>query len=470
MPKLSTRINRALAGFFDTTEGSSSRRPPMSSKADSIEKVLSSWDHRTTVAVSRDVYAKYGPVRGAIDLLSMLAVGDAYLPIFDGKNQNWGRMVSDLLVETWYPTSDIRGAVGLVEGLQLSSVGADREGDSGIILTQAGNGWPQLQYIPAYQIGHRGFDGIRLPKGSPYEGLQIRKGVVTNEYGRPVAYHILGEEISGDRFVSARDMILMMDRSYLEQNRGIPAFAHGLNAARSSMTAQEYEEFATMLASSIAIIEENETGEMDGDFKKLLDTTGQATKLGEYESRKFLGGLIRVFRAGTNSKVNIPKNERPGDAWDKFQDRLIRVILSGMGIPYELVWKPNEINAGAVRFIIAKAERQVIDRQAIIDQHWKRIITYAVAKLIKMGRIPPDPEWYRWRPSHPRRMSVDVHREGDNDRKNLEAMLVSPFDLAEKYGDDHVRVLRDFLRHKKVKKQLEQEEGETFDDPEELSA
>jgi hypothetical protein len=91
------------------------------------------------------------------------------------------------------------------------------------------------------------------------------------------------------------------------------------------------------------------------------------------------------------------------------------------------------------------------------------MISYAIAKFMKLGLLEYNDEWYKWDFTMPPSLTIDYGREAQADREDVKAGLQSAADVTSKYGKSEEDVLRAALRRKKLKKRLEQEEGETFE-------
>ena len=102
---------------------------------------------------------------------------------------------------------------------------AATQGLSAAVYTETTDGYPQFQIIPWHAIGDR--TGADVVQAGPYKGLRQYNGVIFNQYGRPVAYRILGQTPADDRDVSARDMDFIREPLAVDQGRGLPAFKIG---------------------------------------------------------------------------------------------------------------------------------------------------------------------------------------------------------------------------------------------------
>lgn len=415
------------------------RRPfePMTNNTIGLE--INQYDWYQLLSQSRKLYCNLGPVTGAIDDKATYSVGRAWNAKFTGKDKAWGEEAERWVNEQWYPMADARGSMfDFKTDLFLSSVCIDRDGEIYIYLTESPDGWPQIQLLPAHMIGMRDTKEEVVSEG-PYRGLRVCQGVVTNNVGRPVAYHLLGVTPEDDEYVSARDLIQVYDPRWPDQIRGFPCFMHALLDLMDLRTVQGYEKMAAALMSSVGLIEWNEQGAPDpGEPMNLLtkQITAQAGVVPTVTTQDFMGGTAHFFRSGSGSKLESLKNERPGEPVEKFMNRLIRNACVGAGWPYELTWDASALGGANVRLLIAKAMRAVEDRQDLLRPIGKRVVGYAVAKAIKSGLLEESDEWYKWRFTMPAAMTADYGRQAAADLADLEAGVTSLSDILAEEGRD----------------------------------
>jgi capsid protein len=343
--------------------------------------------------------------------------------------------------------ADVRGGMfNFKTDLRLLSTQTDVDGEIYVFLTETDTGFPQIQLIPSTMVGQR--NAKPLVEDGPYKGLQICQGVIINDKGTAVAYRVLGQKVDDDKDYSARDLIQIGDPKTSDQVRFFPAFTHAILDLKDLRLIQGNEKIISIIASTIGLIEQNELGTADpNDPANFLRKTNNQFMLGtdsigpQITTKNYNGVSTQYFRAGTGSKLEQLKNERPGDVWDKFMNRLIRNACVGMGWPYELTWDASALGGANVRLLVSKAMRTVEDRQDLLRPVARRIVGYAVAKAIKMGALPPNPEWYEWDFSMPPNMSVDYGREAVAELNDYKFGLKNMADILSEQGidlEDHV--------------------------------
>jgi hypothetical protein len=441
------RFRAALGALFDATNRKEIVRRPLEVRTiGSISSEVNSTDRAQLLSDSRKLYANLGPAKGAIDAKAMYAVGRSWLPKYEGADQVWGEIAREWLLNEWYPIADISGR-DFQTSLFLASVAVDRDGDVGAILTEYETAFPAIQLIPSEGIHNPSSDKLDrdgfLTSG-PYQGLRCIDGVVINPQGRPVAFYVEEEsQLPGSEeempeareYVTARDMMLLAEPAWINQFRGLPGFAHAILDLKDLRTVQGYEKMASALASSIGLIEYNESG--------LADTSDPAVALSgapmvgqDVAAKEFFGGMVRHFKAGSGSKLEAFKNDRPGDAWQKFMDRLLRNAMAGINWPFELAWDISALGGANTRFVISTAMRSVEDRQDLLKPFARRAVGYAIAKAIKNGRLPANPDWWKWSFTMPPRLTVDFGRDAAAQREDYLSGIINLSDICAERGID----------------------------------
>lgn len=400
-------------------------------------------ERKFTVSASKKLYCNLGFIREAIEGKAIASTGNHLLPVYRGTDPN-GKIWQDWLRNEWCPTCEITGELDWVTGKYLESTNVDHSGDIGILLTYRGDAkrpWPAIQYIPSHRIDFRiGLSqgivqGTECEGAAPYKGLRHEDGVIFSDYGYPLAYAIMGEKPEQDRVVSRRSFFLLKEPCFIGQARGLPAFFHGILESRSVMTAQEREAFAQVIGSSIALMEQNETGAPEGPPQSGADPFDSAPTFdnpsGGISTQSYLGGLVRFFRANSGANLQMFQHTRPGEAWESFQNRLIKMATTPV-FPTEMVWDMASLKGPGVRAVQGRARRFVTDRQSLLLGPAVRQITFALGIAFMTGRLPRPrkADWDKWTFTLPPKISIDDSRDSKSKldeyfagRTNLTAML-----------------------------------------------
>lgn len=437
------------------------KRPYRPVTIQDFRRNVSQSDFRTILSHSRELYLNLGPAKGAVVDKAVYSVGRAWRPRFTGENAEWGAQAAQWLTDQWYRSCDIAGGMhDFVTDLLLMSIALDRDGDFGILLTEGKNGWPMFQVIPAHRIWSD--SSAKAP-----QGFQWDKGILFSASGTPVTYRILtGEDKDPTdyRDVSAQDFIHVYDPEWFAQGRGMPAFTHAIFDLQDYQTIQGFEKQASMIASSITMLETNPDGGPDpSQLRSVVEE--QISVENGLRQEVLEGGTIRYFKSNDGSKLEAWQHNRPGTATTDFLDRLLRNALVGIGWPYELIWNAKDARGANIRSIVARAARTVEDRQDLLKTAARRLVGYAVAKAIKRGILPESAEWWKWDFTMPPHITVDAGYDAAADREDYKLGFKNLSDILAKWGKDPEQHLRERAREEQMIQRIAEEEGV---DPEKL--
>jgi len=437
-----------------------------------FDKLVPDWDRVQLLSLSRKMFFNHGAIKTAINQKANLSIGKSWLAKYTGEDREWGMQAEEWL-KNWYSICNVRGPMfDLQTSLHLGSISVDRDGDYFILLTAAESGYPQIQMIGAHRVGQRDNQKDRVESG-PYKGLRICQGVIKNKLDRPVAYRILGDKKDDGTFndvdVSARDLIQVFNPLWFEQSRGTCAGAHSLDKMMRALKSEEWEEIAMMMISSMALIEYNEKGGIDEDDPSNY-LIGNATDGEGITTQTIDGGRIKYFKSNSGSKLEAITHDRPGDIWEKFQDRAIRTMISGMDWSYAYAWKSAELTGTSVRVELEKVRSAVEDRQELLQLPTKRVITYAIAKAIKSGILPQNDDWYKWNFTLPPKVSIDGGRDSVAKMNEWRSGAINMTELVAERGksiDDHyLERAREVALRKRIQQEVETETGIKIEDRE----
>jgi hypothetical protein len=273
--------------------------------------------------------------------------------------------------------------------------------------------------------------------------------------------------------ISARDAILISDPDTPDQVRGLPALTHAIQDLLDLKTTVGFEKQAAMMASSIGLIEENEQGGPTNMLSLMQQAQAGAAPFPTppgITMQQFAGGLVKYFRSGTGGKLEVLQNRNPSENWERFMTRLERHACEGLPWPFELAIDASALSGTNSRLVIGQAMRAVQDRQELFRPVAKRILGYAISKLIKLGRLPESPEWFRWDFTLPPRLSVDYGRDKTADQADWRCGIQNLSDILDQEGKDleeHlIRRAREVALRKLIAKRVGAEFGVTIEDDE----
>ena len=227
-----------------------------------FSRSVSPWDYLQIRSQSRKLFANLGPIRSAVLQRTNYAFGRAWLPKFTGNDTAFGKAATELLVEGWYPVSDVRG-YDFCTALHIDNFCMDVDGDILVIFSEDEDGWPLLIRVRAHRIKSSGSDDLygQLMDGPYYlpdRQRYLSNGVIRDKNGRPLAYRVqtggelgLGEPEFQDIDVS--DAMLLADPEYPDQPRGLPAYYAAMQDLLDLKHIIGFQKQRSMLAATIGL-------------------------------------------------------------------------------------------------------------------------------------------------------------------------------------------------------------------------
>lgn len=417
------------------------------------EQLSTRLTRRNLISASRLLYKNNGVVKGAINLKAEYAIGKAFL--FKSLcPDSTASQRYDQYIRDFYKIACVNGK-NFHSLLYLISTAIDVDGDCFILLTTSRSGFPQLQFIRANRISSAKNGTI---DSGPYKNCTVIDGIIINQHGREIAYMLDGDTENNGKILPAGSVIHLTDDDYLATNRGEPLFAHGLREFRYIDDINSAELGAMKIASQIALVEKNDTGEMS-----LAEAYARPGKHGETVIHDMGDKQIRFLK--TDASIESLKIERPSPNYMNFSERLLKSVLAGVGIPYDIVMNPDSSGVGN-RMSLAKFDNTVRDRATLLEEAAKKMIDYVLACGIERGDIPHAGNWYDMMFSKAKRPSVDMGRDSASQLNEYNAGIKNLTEICEENGtrlEDHLRIrARETALAERLRQEAEQEFGVTI--------
>lgn len=273
-----------------------------------------------------------------------------------------------------------------------------------------------------YRFAWMHIEADRVDSPPEYEyrrDLDVRKGIELGKFGEPVAYWISKVHPGDDRAVRNKadyekvpaydrdgrpNVLHIYDQRRPGQRRGVPFLRPVMQYFQHLSQYLEAELVAARVAACFALVinEEGDPGTMTG-HGELTTVDGQTVEALE-------PGMI--LRGSGISPTQI-KPERPGESFDPFVQRVLRLISAGCELPYELVAKDfSESNYSNMRAALLEARRffrvyQQLLGQKLIRPSWGLVQEEAFLRgyvsmpdfyanreaYLRVAIVPPGWEW-----------------------------------------------------------------------------
>lgn len=439
-----------------------------------VHRNVSNFGRRTLMSLGRWVYSNNPMVRGGLREQGEYASSSFQLEFYhahdgSGPDEAWAENA-----EQWMgnhdQVCDIAGAPYNKRTFRRNLIIAvKRDGDVGILLTKNALGEPRMQIIGAHRIGSRTLQsvvvydgytritaagvvdawgnpipidsyvatipgrGYRVIGNAAWNGRSIIDGVILDDFGRPIAYRVMGSmpwDYSTFTDVSVNDMALIFSPDYEGQVRGFSALGSSLFNWQDVDEIQRFGLIAEKVNAAMTLIETNESGSIDDATAALLRTTstdaeavGTATGL---QNEMMDGGTIRYLKAKSGSSLTVPTNDRPTTNAQAFQATIVRSNFAGMDWSVDFSLDPTKIGGASMRVVVDKINRSIAaDQDLILEPACRRYDSYALATAMKLGLLPFDPYWFQFCYQGPGRLTADEKYSSDVSLQERRAGITS---------------------------------------------
>lgn len=398
---------------------------------------VSSMGRKTLMTLGRWLFWNVPAVRGAVLEQANLSVS-TFIPQFYGDDADYGQQAEAWLTE-WDKICDVQGWP--YDGNTLNSsivVHSIVDGEIFILLTETANGYPQIQVHPAHRIGSP--YGLQEVEGGEFDRYRICDGVIVDDVGRAVGYRYIGDRRTYETFsdISSDNLFPVFFPEFSDMYRGFSGLASCVFDFQDVQETRGFEKWAQKIASTISLIEKNDTGEPDPT--KALVQTGTTARdsstgaLGSLYQETLEGGMIRYMRAGSGAGIESLRIDRPTAAQQSFEERIIRSAFAGMEWSTDFSLDPSKVGGAQMRIVIDKINRVLQKRQRLVAKAKRRIHGYAVSKASKLGALPQSPEWFKFKYQGPAELTADKKYQSDVDLQEYRAGWVPLDDITGRRG------------------------------------
>ena len=369
---------------------------------------------------SRELSAQLPMVFAAQRTLALFAVGNSYQPQYVGKNYEWGKQACSWLSQEFYPNCNKRGPTyDFATTMFVMSMMLDQDGDMLVIYGEEA-GQPKIQIIPSHRITSQGSNSahdVVFPTPNSFNGPQIgpfpntilSDGVVYDRTGSPLGYNVVNpdnvvNQLLGNQsnlFFKSKDAHLIYDPRFFDRGRGLPSLSSGILQGLSLQEIESYMVEKIKIESMIALIEATPNGEgPESEAQAMVEMLAQDNGVGGIPgSAGYMSSTkgLRVVNSPTIKYVNASggdvktlSSNTPANETQAYITRLETHLLQSMGVPHMLIFSPEKISGRMSDGVIKQFNASVNYRQKILDKEANFICSWAVAKAIDKGELPPN--------------------------------------------------------------------------------
>jgi lambda family phage portal protein len=381
---------------------------------------VSNQSRKQVLGLARYWFYNSPVVRGAIDCMVRNSIGPGIKMQSRTSDEGWNKATEEWL-ENWGRACDIRGLLDWNTIQQIATRTCLRDNEVFILLTDNGDGWPMLQMVEAHRCETP--DYLQGEK-------RVIDGVRVNAQGRPLSYYINTGDADKYSEIQAPDLIVLAERDRADELRSLSRLVTCLNLIQDREEILSNTMVSVKRSSAIGLALE---GEGSAGFFGPESTNSE----GITTDRVFGSGAI--WNVPNGRKIREIKDDRPSPNLTEFMDQFLRAVASGLGLPYEYLWKAD-LSGPSQRFVLAQAQRRFDEiSQTVINQLVSRVRLWALAKAIKRGDLTPPKGMDRWWQATyhtPRQTTIDAGRDSAADREDLKLGLTTYADIYAARGED----------------------------------
>lgn len=424
-PSLLSRIK--LAGSllwgspWDSANRSPNRSPVPGGSPTDHEKELTPSTRNELIKGSRYLAKSSGFTKEQIETMSLYAV--PVMPRGQTMSVQWNRDAQALYADR-RKVCDITGRHSGNAVQRLICEAVDRDGEIfAIKVSDPATQLPRLQLVETHRVGDFGKGGTR-------------DGFVINSWGQPTAIRVLLD--SGvTALVPMNAVIHVFDPTSPSALRHEPKTSAMINHRVDAEEILAIEKKGvkdnlevtrvTTLAPGEEPTEENIPG-------MLSSGGGDSERTDVALMNQILGGKNMVMKAGED--VKSWQSNRPNPTFTGFMEHLDRESALG-GMPYGFAINPHSLTTPGVRLVVMRAARKAARRsQMIIERYLEADWFFVIGDAIANGELDAIDNWWNIKGGTPKQATVDVGRNDENIRKNIEAGIMSPSEAANETGND----------------------------------
>ena len=378
-------------------------------------------------------------------------------------DRDYNQTISDYF-HAWCKTCDVTNRHSFKKLVQLAAEERPVDGDCGFVIRRSGEGL-KLQLVPATRIGN--------PNDTAVASNNYFQGIITNDFGQPVAYRIYRVTRDGVYFgaedIPANQFCHYMDPFRVDQYRGITDFHAAIQTARMLHDILQAEKAGVRFSSQQAALIFNDRGVAN---PRNLFQPNPALSLpsGQQQKNELTEvGMIRYFQ--NSDRVEVMPS-RPSQAFTGFVQHLMKEIAIGVGVPEAVLFTTQDYKGPSVRAEFAAADRVFTRQQGVLtDKVLDPIKDAVILDAIARGEIPPPPllagetmvhalrratagEW-----RFPAKLSIDVGRESAANMNENRQGAKSLQEIAAEEGTDAFTRLEQIAIEAAYVKQLAEKYG-----------
>jgi capsid protein len=410
LKRLEARVQKSL---FEYNAARTNRLYSPKQYAQPAESSQNQRDRVVMMYEARDLVENFPEAREISRKFGLYLTPHEYSPTTGDRDYN---RVIDEYFHQWCKNCDVTNRHSFKKLVQLAAEERPIDGDCGFVIRRSGEGL-KLQLVPATRIGN--------PNDTAVASNNYYQGIITNDFGQPVAYRIFRVDRNGVYFgaedIPANQFCHYFDPFRVDQYRGITDLHSAIQTARMLHEILQAEKAGVRFSSQQAALIFNDRGTANPRNLFQPNPTMSLPNGQQQKNELTEVGMIRYFQ--NSDRVEVMPS-RPSQAFTGFVQHLMHEIALGVGVPEGVLFGTQDYKGPSVRAEFAAADRVFTKQQGVLtDKVLDPIKDAVILDAIARGEIAPPTliagetmvqalrratkgEW-----RFPAKLSIDVGRE-----------------------------------------------------------
>src|SRR5258708_37893839 len=151
-----------------------------------------------------------------------------------------------------------------------------------------------------------------------------------------------------------------------DQVRGFSGLASCVFDCQDLKESKYWELIAQKAAAAVALLETNETGDVDESRGVIRTRATHNATTGAKETldvQEISGGMYRFFKSNSGSDLKAFTYDRPGMNVMSYQDQVMRDVFASLDWSVFFSLDPSKVGGASMRVVIEKINRTIKQRQ-----------------------------------------------------------------------------------------------------------
>ncbi len=399
---------------YENAQTTSARGTPQNPTPTDEKFVLDSPTRTELMRRARWCEKNSGIILSVLKDFKIYGVGRGVYPTPQTDDANWNRKAYEHFYR-WAKTPDYSGRFTWREIQNMATHLKKIDGEFFAIKCFDAFGNPKIQLVESHRLGSV-VSNYEIDKGN-----YISDGIEFDKNGRVVAYHFrIGEDFKTKRYL-AKSVIHVYEATRPSGTRAHSEVQHSINEIidRKEIVALEKKKVKA-ISDIVGVIKGTSKGPSQ-DFQ-VAGTESEQSQTDVRTINRIMGG--KNIRISPDENYDFKTPTTPSSTFNGFTRDIDRTAHLGIE-PYEMT-NPTEIGGAGVRLICAKTQRYIdADSFTLDEKFYSKVWFFVIGCAIDNGDLPPMKWWWDVNWTHPKKLTVDAGRDGQNERADIDMGLKS---------------------------------------------